>query len=191
MSKKYKYRERWMHEGVRVDVKANSKAELRDKIAKKKQALEEGRILVESNMLLKDWVNIAYSQYKTGVSDITLKREKQKCQKWLVEPLGHMPLKKIKPLHLQGVLNELQGYSSTFVKEVHRIYKWVFNLAVQNDLIVKSPAGDTVISIGRRFRRSAPDRGDRYRRSSPSRRRDKCSFLRSPCGTADRSRTGS
>lgn len=142
MSKKYKYRERWVHEGVRVDVKANSKAELRDKIAKKKQALEEGRILVESNMLLKDWVNIAYSQYKTGVSDITLKREKQKCQKWLVEPLGHMPLKKIKPLHLQGVLNELQGYSSTFVKEVHRIYKWVFNLAVQNDLIVKSPASN-------------------------------------------------
>ena len=44
---------------------------------------------------------------------------------------------------------------------------------------------------GRRFRRSAPGRGDRYRRSSPSRRRDRCRRRRSPCGTADRSRTGS
>lgn len=140
MSKKYKYREEWTFEGRRICVKADTKSALRDKVAKKKQALEEGHVLIESSMLLKDWVEIAYTQYKTGISDITLKRERAKCNKWLVEPLGNMPLKKIKPLHLQGVLNQLQGYSITFVKEVHRIYKWVFNLAVQNDLIIKNPS---------------------------------------------------
>ena len=127
-------------EGRRYSVSGKTKKEAIENKALKLKSLEDGTLTIESTMLLKTWIEICYSQYKTGVKDITLKREQAKCKKWITEPLGNMPLSKIKPLHLQSVLNDLQGYSVTYVKEIHRIIKWIFNLAVQNDLIIKNPA---------------------------------------------------
>ena len=139
MSKKYKYRERWTHEGVRVEVKANSKAELRDKVAKKKQELEEGRVIVESSMLVKNWVDVCFDKYKK-TAEITIKRDKQKANKWIVQQIGDMPLKRVKPLHLQEIMNQLNGYSTSFISDVHRLIKWVFGLAYDNRLIRHNPS---------------------------------------------------
>lgn len=138
--KKYAYRTTFTFEGKRYYVEADTKRELTEKLTLKKHSLEEGTVTIESSMLLGSWIETCYSKYKTNASEITLKREYAKCKTWIIEPLGHMPLKNIRPLHLQNVLNELQGYSATYVKEIHRIMKWIFNLAVQNDLIIKSPA---------------------------------------------------
>ena len=131
-------------EGRRYSVSGKTKKECYEKKALKLQALQEGSYIVESNMLLKEWANICYEKYKTGVSEITLKREKAKCNKWIIEPLGHMPISKIRPLHIQGVINLLSGYATTYVKEIIRVYKWIFSLAVQNDLILKNPAENII-----------------------------------------------
>lgn len=138
-SKQYKYRERWTFEGRRIEVKANSKSELRDKVARKKQELEEGRVIVESSMLVKDWVIVCFDKYK-NTAEITRKRDEQKANKWIVQQIGIMPLKRVKPLHLQEIMNQLDGYSNAFINDVCRLIRWVFGLAHDNKLINDNPA---------------------------------------------------
>ena len=129
-------------EGRRYSASGNTKRQADKAAAAKKLALENGQILVESNMLLKDWIAVCYEKYKAGtVASITLKNERQKAEKWLCRTdIGSMPLKRIKPLHLQEVINEMDGYSDYMIKKILQIMKWVFDKAVENGLIQNNPA---------------------------------------------------
>lgn len=161
MSKKYKYRERWTHEGKRVEVKANSKAELRDKVAEKKRSLEEGRVIVESSMLVKDWVILCFGKFKK-TAEITRKRDEQKANRWIVQQIGDMPLKRVKPLHLQEIMNQLDGYSSAFINDVYRLIKWVFGLAYDNKLINDNPSARLSKPKGKKNSRRSITEYERY-----------------------------
>lgn len=103
MPKKYKYKTSFTFEGKRYQIYADTQKELYKKEERKRLALENGRILVSSNMLLKDWYVMYVDSYKSNVKEITLKNWKCKMEKQLIAELGAMPLSAIKPLHLQRI----------------------------------------------------------------------------------------
>lgn len=152
-------------EGRRYSASGSSKRAADKAAAAKRQALESGQILIESNMLLKDWIDICYKKYKEGtVTPITLKNERQKAEKWLCQTdMGRMPLKRIKPLHLQDVINSMDGYSDYMIKKVMQIMKWSFDKACENGLIQNNPAAHlTRPKGGKTERRSITEKERQY-----------------------------
>lgn len=130
-------------DGKRYSVSGKNKDEAKEKKVLKLQALESGSYIVESGMLVRDWVEVCYSKYKTNLAEPTRKRELQKVNKWIVEPLGQMPLKRVKPLDIQGVLNSMSGKSDYLIKRVYQLLNWFFEKAVDNELIIKNPVKGT------------------------------------------------
>lgn len=155
MPKKYKYKTSFTFEGKRYQIYADTQKELYKKEERKRLALENGRILVSSNMLLKDWYTMYVDSYKSNVKEITLKNWKCKIEKQLISELGAMPLNAIKPLHLQRIAQNLNGYSADYIKKVKQGIYSIFDKAVENKLINDNPAKNIV----------APEGGKTTRRS--------------------------
>lgn len=128
------------YDGRRYSVSGKDQDEAITNKALKIQALESGTYIVESAMPLHQWVDICYTKYKTNVTEQTREKERQKVQKWVVDPLGQMALKNIRPLHIQDVMNRLQGYSEAHIKKVHQVYLWLFDKAIENGLLINNPA---------------------------------------------------
>lgn len=130
-------------DGKRYSVSGKNPDDAKAKKALKLQALESGTLIIESGMLVRDWVEVCYSKYKPNMKEATRKRELQKVNKWIVEPLGQMQLKRVKPLDIQGVLNSLSGKSDYLIKRVYQLLNWLFEKAVDNELIIKNPVRGT------------------------------------------------
>lgn len=126
--------------GKRYSASGKTKKEASINAALKRKQLEEGLVAVESGMLLRDWVDICYANYKTGCKEVTLKKEREKAQRWIVDTVGHLPLRNIKNVDLQQVMNQMDGYSEDHIKKVHRIMVWLFDIAVENGLLNRNPA---------------------------------------------------
>ena len=141
--------------GRRYSVSGRTKKEAIEKAALKKRQLEEGTVLVESSMLLKDWVALCYEKYKTNVAENTLRKDRAKAEKWIVDTLGNMPLNRVKPLDIQGVLNSMTGQSEYHIKRIFQIFNWVFEKAVENDLIARNPTKGVIRPKGTKTERRA------------------------------------
>lgn len=126
-------------EGKRYSVSGKDKPEAERKKTLKLEALKSGSYIIESSMLVKDWVAVCYDKYKSNLSDGTLKKERSKVDKWIIGTIGNMPLKKVKPLDVQGILLEMSGKSDYYIKRIYQLLNWIFEKAVENDLIIKNP----------------------------------------------------
>ena len=81
-------------------------------LALKKRALEEGKVVISSNMTVEDWAYRAVEIYKTRQKEVTKKKYISKMKHCVLEQIGYMPLKSVKPVHCQEVLNLLSGKSA-------------------------------------------------------------------------------
>lgn len=143
MAKTYKFRERFTFEGKRYDVKANTKKKLTEKVAQKKHELLEGKKkLVSPNTTVKEWGNTCFDQYKTDVEPITLSNQKSKANKWIFDSIGSMRLKDVKPLHCQGIMNQMgaEGKALDTCRKVRQLMQFFFEKAVENGLLHENPA---------------------------------------------------
>lgn len=111
------------------------------KKAKAKAEYEAGLLVVNVNTTLAKWVNewiITYKQPK--VTDSTCKEIRGIIDRVYLQQIGAVKLCDLRLIHLQRCLNDLNGYSKSYI---HRAYIYIKNCldkAVDNDLIVKSPA---------------------------------------------------
>lgn len=78
-------------------------------MALKKRDLEEGKVIISSNMTVEDWAYRAVEIYKTRQKEVTKKKYISKMKHCVLEQIGYMPLKFVKPVHCQEVLNLLSG----------------------------------------------------------------------------------
>ena len=51
-----------------------------------------------------------------------------------------MKLKSVKPLHCQKIMNNLEGYSKFQINTVNQMLNFIFNRAMENNLIIENPA---------------------------------------------------
>lgn len=144
MAKKEKYRTTFSFDGKRYDITANSKDELLKKKYNRLRDLEEGKITICSTMPLSKWTEQCLTIYKVNVAEETLAGTRYRLNKHLLESLGHMPLKSIKPAHLQKIINENDGMSFSHIKKLMQEINFIFDRAVDNDLINSNPAAKLV-----------------------------------------------
>ena len=144
MAKKYKINRTFTYEGKRYYIHADTEAQYGEKKAMLLRDLKEGKIAVNGNMLVKHWAQQCIDTYKTGQKDITRKKYIQRVNHCILEHIGDMRLKDVKPVHCQQVLNRQKGNSKFQINEVHNALNFIFGKAVTNKLIVSNPAQDLV-----------------------------------------------
>lgn len=142
MPKKYKYTLDFTFEGKRYKVRANSQLKLGEKKAKKIEELKHGRKVVSGDMRLNVWAEECVNTYKTRQNPITRKKYVQRMKSTILNEIGDLALKKIRPLHCQRVLNLQAGKSPTQINEVYNTLKFLFSHAYSNHLISADPTLD-------------------------------------------------
>ena len=92
-------------------------------------------------MLVEKWAQEWLDTYKgSGVSTETYNSYVY-CLKSNVYPhIGKMPLKSVKPIHLQKILLNLAGYSADHISKVHYTIKQIFKTAFDNNLLSVDPS---------------------------------------------------
>lgn len=153
--KTYKYRKDFVVDGRRYTVRADTKRELIEKETRKRMEIESGNNRVDSNMLLKDWATQCINAYKTNQGPSTRKGFMQIVNHCILEHIGDMRLKDIKPLHCQNVINLQAGKSKTQINGVYQALNFLFRHAVANDLLKKNPAENITRPVGTKHARRA------------------------------------
>lgn len=145
MAKQYKYQKSFTFDGKRYNVKADTEEELYTKIANKKRDLELNMVTTNGSMLVKDWANKAIDVYKRNQKDVTRDSYEYKCRHYVLDHIGTMQIKRVKPIDCQRVLNLMEGKSKTAVNDTYQILNFIFSTAVKNKLILENPADNLVM----------------------------------------------
>lgn len=155
MAKKYKVTKAFTHDGKRYYIHADTEKEAIMKMANKLRDLEEGKVTINSSMTVKDWTNTCIESYKTNLKPISLTNYKSKAKKWLIDEIGTLKIRDVKPLHCQAILNKMDGMATDTIRKVSQIMNFVFSKAVQNKLILENPAEHLTLPIGTKSTRRA------------------------------------
>lgn len=136
----YKMKTSFRYEGKRYYVYGNDETELAVNKAMKLRDLQEQKV-IESNMLVKDWAKEWLETYKiNSCNDKTYKDYVHRLEKYILPIIGHLRIKDVKPVHLQHIMQRNSNLSQSRIDKLHQCICQIFNTAVINDLIVKSPA---------------------------------------------------
>lgn len=148
MAKKYKIVKSFTFDGKRYYIRGDTEREVFEKMALKKRDLEEGKTVISSSMTVETWAYRAVESYKTRQKEITYKTYVSRMRHCILEEIGTMPLKSVKPIHCQEVLNLQAGKSKAQIAEVYQTLKFIFGKAQENGLIATNPAEHIVKPIG-------------------------------------------
>ncbi|WP_251616998.1 tyrosine-type recombinase/integrase [Senimuribacter intestinalis] len=140
MAKKYKYTTSLTFDGKRYYVRADSMEELIEKKIHKLRDLEDGKVVVDSSMTVKDWAEICLRTYKTGVKENTYAKYEALVRCCITDHIGSMKLSKVKPINCQDVLNKQAGKSKYQIKQTRQFLNFIFARAKENQLISINPA---------------------------------------------------
>ena len=138
--KKYAYSKQFRYEGKRYSVYGDSLEEVIEKKALKLKDLREGKVTLSEQTTVREWVDRCLSVYKPNVSPGYMKQCKGRINKHILSVIGEMRLKDVKPIQCQEILNAQQGMSKSHVIKLHQELVFIFQKAVENHLILESPA---------------------------------------------------
>lgn len=150
-----KIRKTFTFDGKRYYVRGNTESEAIINMANKIRDLEDGRVMLCGNMQVNQWYAEYVKTYRVGCKDITQKNYDCKMKKHVLSVIGDLPLKAVKPLHCQKVLNFLDGYSADIINKVNQGMSALFKCAVENKLIIDNPCIGLVKPSGTRKERRA------------------------------------
>lgn len=140
MAKKYEYLSKWFtFDGKRYVVRAKTEKELYEKVALKKRDLEEARVILNGSTTVSEWVKTAVETYKSGMSLKAGKDMWWRLNKWVLPKIGQLPIKSIKPIQCQQLLNALSGQSESLTHKVMLDLRFIFKTARQNQLVLSDP----------------------------------------------------
>lgn len=138
--KKYKYTKSFRYDGKKYNVYGDTLEEAIAKKALKIKALEEGKVTISAQTTVKEWVDRCLLVYKPNVSPEYMKQSRGRIEKHIVGTIGNLRLKDVKPIQCQEILNAQIGRSKSHVTKLHQELCFIFDKAVENKLILESPA---------------------------------------------------
>lgn len=74
----------------------------------------------------------------------------------ILPPLSAMRMRDIKPVHIRGVMSNLAGYSRSVQGKSVQILRSIFNAAVENHLIMRSPVSSALKAGGEAAKEKVP-----------------------------------
>ena len=140
---KYKERQRlsFRFEGKPYQVYGYSDAELLRKKTEKIEALKRNELIIESSMTVRAWSEQFIKVYKSNsMRDYVLQNYIRQLNLYILEEIGEIKLKNVKPIMCQNILNDLDGKSTSLIRKVRIQMNELFEKAVENDLIARNPA---------------------------------------------------
>lgn len=159
--KTYEYSATFTFDGKRYRVRADSQQELYEKMARKKLDLEQGRMILNRSTTVRDWTKQALSTYKASVGEYYLAQMKMRIDKHILSEIGDLPLKSVKPIHCQAIMNNQMGMSKSHITKVYQELHFIFETAVKNKLILENPADDLTIPKGTKGTRQSITEAER------------------------------
>lgn len=153
MTKKqgYQFRETFVGaDGRRHDVRAHTRSELLEKLARAKERAESGfGAFDNSSITVSEWSAKAFNEYKQASED-TRRNEKLLFDKWVTDKIGARKLRTIKSIDCQKILNEAaeEGLSHRSLKLIANLMRFTFRTALQNGIIKINPADGAITPQG-------------------------------------------
>lgn len=132
-------RETKLVNGKQVSAYGRTQKEAAMKLANKIAKIEAGKVELAGTMTVKEWYDIYNDRYRSTNSDITNNKYEYKMKKYVIDEIGEQPLKKVKPIDCQAIMNALDGKSDDYIKKIYQGMNAMFGAAVDNDLINKNP----------------------------------------------------
>lgn len=161
--KKYKYATSFSFDGRRYKVRADTLEELYTKKANKMRDLEEGRVILSGNTTVSQWEAQCRETYRTSVKDETQEGRILRFKKYIAPLIGSLPLRSVRPIQCQQVLNQCAGMSYSHVKKLKNELQFLFRTAADNKLILEDPTtGLQLPDYVRGHRRSISDSERRH-----------------------------
>lgn len=113
---------------------------------------EQGNILQGENPTVNVWYDYWIENIKgSNIRFNTRRNYNERYEKNIKPLIGDMPLKKIKPLHCQNVLNQMSSkYSNSVIEQTRLVMRMMFDSAVENELLIKNPVTKSVKCTGGR-----------------------------------------
>ena len=92
------------------------------------------------------WFHYWIDNIKNNNILFNTRRIYSECYVKNIKPMiGNMPLKEVKPLHCQNILNQMAtGYSNSVIEHARLVMRMLFDCAVENELIGKNPVTKSV-----------------------------------------------
>ena len=151
----YEFREKFEYNGKKYDVKAHTKRELRQKVARRMEKARAEAPLINSDMTVRAWGEYAIEVYKTNQKPITRKKFLNRVRHCIFEEIGSMRLSAVKSVDCQMVLNKQIGKSKTQINEVYNAMRFIFDKAIANRLLTENPMLHTTKPAGSSAKRRA------------------------------------
>lgn len=141
-------RKTFMFEGKRYEVTGKTEKEVYEKIALKKRDLEEGRVVLIKNTLVRDWAKEWIEIYKKDSVSVGWCKNIISILKGCIIPkIGAYTIRQVKPIHIQGILNEKKGYSKSYLRKIYNICDEMFEDAKRNGMILSNPCDGLALPI--------------------------------------------
>lgn len=136
-----KVRLTFRYEGKRYEIFGDTGADAAVKKALKIRDLEEGKITINGNTKVKDWIDNYLETYKkNSLADVSYRDLRSRINKNITAEIGSMMIKDVRPLHCQRILNNLSGFSANHIKKVNNAMSDIFEKALDNKMILSNPA---------------------------------------------------
>lgn len=152
---RYEFTKTFTLQGKRYYAYGHTLEEAIKKAAIKEQKLINNTVILESGMSVSAWAKECIETYKTRMQYETRKKLWSKVKHCILQEIGFMPLKSVKPLHCQNVLNKMASKSTAYINDIYQAMNFIFLKAVQNELIKSNPAEYIVRPQGTKTRRRA------------------------------------
>lgn len=156
--KNYKYTRTFRYNGKRYYVRGDTLDEVYEKKSKKLYELQHGLVTYDGDMPFEQWARICIDTYKSGIKEETKNNMIYKLNSCVFPEIGSIPIKNVKPLQLQRIMNKQTGMSKSHVTQLRIDLRFVFQKAVENKMILDNPASTLVLpSCSNNRRRSLTD----------------------------------
>ena len=133
------------YEGKRYYVTGTSETDAEVKKALKLRDLEEGKVIINKAMTVRQWAEICMETYKKPTQkEITYQKYQNRMKNCVLDVIGDMPIKNVRTITCQQVLNRQQGNSEYQIKQTRQMLHFLFKYAVKEKLILENPAEDLI-----------------------------------------------
>lgn len=146
VEKKQLYMARFTYQGTSYTMYDKELKNAKKKLADKKYEVEHGLSGKADKITLNKWYEVWLKDYKDNkIKDTTNQNYQNYYENHVRNTLGKRTLKQIKPIHIQKLYNDIieRDYAPTTLKSLHALLHNLFEIAVNNDLIIKNPCKGT------------------------------------------------
>lgn len=135
------YRKVISYQGKKYQISAKDPKELMRKVILKEMELESGNLVMNKNTTVSRWCDEWLEVYKKpNVGEKHYDNTESIVRLHIKPEIGNLKLSDIKKIHLQKVLNSHENESFAHVSKIRSCLYEVFEMAVDEALIVKNPA---------------------------------------------------